>query len=169
MAQPKSRDWLQIVGNLSVVAGLALVALQLNQSAHLMRAELGSSSYDRVLAANHMIVDGELAAVWAKTYEAPTELTLTEMVRLDGYLDSLVDNVEAEHWLLGLGIFEGSIEEMVSIYAGIISGNKFAMSWWLEAKSNYPPDLVAQFDRHINNAAHPVDIDRYRRIKSRLQ
>jgi hypothetical protein len=52
MARPKSRDWLQIIGNPSVVGGLALVALQLNQSTFLMRAELGSSSYDRVLAAN---------------------------------------------------------------------------------------------------------------------
>ena len=57
MNQVRSRDWLQIIGNFSVVAGLVLVAIQINQTSHLVRAELGSNASDRYLAVNQIFTD----------------------------------------------------------------------------------------------------------------
>jgi hypothetical protein len=85
MSQTKSRDWLVVIGNFSVVAGLILVAFQINQSAFLVRAEIGASSYNRLVENHRVTVDASFAAVWAKSLEQPANLTITEMIQLDGF------------------------------------------------------------------------------------
>jgi hypothetical protein len=55
--QTNSRDWLMIIGNFSVVAGLILVAFQINQSSYLVRAEIGSNSYNRLVENDRMMLD----------------------------------------------------------------------------------------------------------------
>ena len=171
MSQTRSRDWLVVIGNFSVVAGLILVAFQINQSAFLVRAEIGTSSYNRLVESDRVIVDPSFAEVWAKSLEQPENLTITEMIQLDGYLYSLIDLLEGDQWLYDIGIYEGSNEDLLAYTSGFIASNRFAMSWWTEMKSEYgryQPVLVDEIDRHISSLQVKNGVERFKRIQSRL-
>ena len=171
MSQTKSRDWLVIIGNFSVVAGLILVAFQINQSTFLVRAEIGTSSYDRLVENDRVTVDPSFAEVWAKSLEQPENLTISEMIQLDGYLYSLINSLEGDQWLYDIGIYEGSNEDLLAYTSGFISSNRFAMSWWTEVKSKYQqyqPILVEEIDRQISSVQVENGVERFKRIQSRL-
>jgi hypothetical protein len=168
MDQVKSRDWLQIAGNFSVVAGLILVAYQINQSAHFVRAELGMQGTERYLMADQIVADTGFAEVWARSYENPEDLTLADMIQLEAYLTSLLGNLDGDNWLWELQIYEGTVDENIPHIGNILGGNKFAMSWWDEFKTDYAPEIVSKLDQHLANQPSHFRIDRYKRIKSRL-
>ena len=169
MNQAKSRDWLQIVGNFSVVAGLILVALQINQSSNFVRAELGMHGTERYLMVDQILADASFAAVWAKSYEHPADLTLAEIIQIEAYLKSLLSNLDGDNWLYELQIYEGSTDdESVPYVANIIGGNKFAMAWWDESKSDYTPEIIGKLDQYLANQTSYFRIQRYERIRSRL-
>jgi hypothetical protein len=168
MNQTRLRDWLEIVGIFSVVAGLILVAFQINQSSFLVRAELGSNAYDRMVSVDQTFIDANFAEVWAKSYEQPEDLTFAEMIQLEGYLTSLLDYLESEKWLYDLDIYEGSIDLLIPYFVGPIIGNRFATAWWAETKSIFDRDLADKIDQQIANSSVNFDIERYQRIRSRL-
>ena len=171
MSRTESRDWLVIIGNFSVVAGLILVAFQINQSAFLVRAEIGSNSYNRLVENDRVTVDQSFAEVWAKSLEQPENLTISEMIQLEGYLNSLINSLEGDEWLYDIGIFEGTNEDLLSYTSGIISSNRFAMSWWTETRpehQKYQPVLVEKIDRQISGVPCESDVERLKRIQSRL-
>ena len=168
MNQSKLRSWLEIIGNFSVVAGLIFVAFQINQSTILVRAELGSISYDRLVAVDQTFVNENFARVWAMSHENPEDLTLAEMIQLDGYLTSFMDFLESEIFLYGLDIYEGSIELVIPFYSQTITSNRFASAWWSESKSVFSNDLVDLIDTEVANPSTNLDIERFQRIMSRL-
>jgi hypothetical protein len=168
MSATKSRDWIQIAGNFSVVAGLVLVAFQINQSSYLVRAELGSNSYSQAVSIEQLAVDPELAEVLAKSLERPEDLTVSEMIQLEGYFNSLVIQLAGDNWLYELDIFEGSLDEDLPYFVAAIGGNRFALSWWIEVRQTYPPAFVERVDTQLANPPFKIDIDRYRRIQSRF-
>jgi hypothetical protein len=166
-----SRDWLMIIGNFSVVAGLILVAFQINQSSYLVRAEIGSNSYNRLVENDRMMLDPSLAEVWAKSLTQPENLKVSEMVQLDSYLYALIDSIEGDEWLYDIGIYEGSNDDYVAYTSGMISGNRFALSWWTEKKSEYQafqPGLVEKIDRRISSVPIENHVEKFKRIQSRL-
>ncbi|MEE4299151.1 MAG: hypothetical protein V2J24_06890, partial [Pseudomonadales bacterium] len=74
--------WVQGLSALGILFGLVLVTLELNQSARLVRAELGSGSmeYRQNLLTS---VRGEtLAAALAQSIDDPTHLTREQQVVL---------------------------------------------------------------------------------------
>ncbi len=168
MNQVKSRDWLQIAGNFSVVVGLILVAYQINQGSHFVRAELGMHGTERYLMVEQITADASFSEVWAKSYEHPEDLTLAEMIQIEGYLMSLLSNLDGDNWLWDLQIYEGTVDENIPYHANIIGGNKFAVAWWNESKSDYTPEFVSKVDQYLANPTSHFRIDRYERIKSRL-
>ncbi len=169
MNQVKSRDWLQIVGNFSVVAGLILVAFQVNQSSHFVRAELGMQGTERYLMVDQILADASFAEVWAKSYEHPEDLTLAEMIQIEGYLKSLLSNLDGDNWLYELQIYEGTVDDYsIPWVADTIGDNRFAMAWWAESKSDYTPEIIGKLDQYLAGQTSHFHIDRYERIKSRL-
>ena len=168
MKKSRSRDWLQILGHFSVVAGLLLVAYQIHQSSHFIRAELGSNATDRYLAVNQILANPDMAAVWAKSHAYPENLTLEEMVHLEGYLSSLVANLIAEAWLYDLEIYEPALDHAIPYFADIIGGNKFAVAWWAETKVSVPPHIVEKMDKRMASVAAHYDLKRYERMRSQL-
>jgi len=168
MNPTKSRDWIQIAGNFSVVAGLVLVAFQINQSSFLIRAELGINSYNQAISIEQLGVDLEFAEALAKSHEQPENLTVSEMIQLEGYFNSLLIQLAADNWLYEIGIYEGSLDEDLPYFVAAIGGNEFAMSWWIEVRPTYPADFVKRVDTHLANPPFKLNINRYRQIQSRF-
>ena len=83
MTSEKLVKWLQILGNFGLIAGLGLVALQIQQNTDIAKAQMISD--DRaVLVALKIAVIGENPAVaLSKAMDSPDELTTEDMIVLD--------------------------------------------------------------------------------------
>jgi hypothetical protein len=74
MDTAKVANWLQIIGNLGIVGGLVLVAVQINQSSEIARAEQISKGYEYVMQIP-VQMPVEVIDAYAKSYLEPLSLT----------------------------------------------------------------------------------------------
>ena len=107
MDKNKLTEWLGILTNLGVIAGIALLAYELNQNAALMRAEMHAmraeaKSERQMFLAN----DGEIARIAAKMIsegfpanrDAMSSLTVEERFRYGVFLEGFKEAVANWHY-----------------------------------------------------------------------
>ena len=166
-------DWtgiLQLIGTLGLIAGLVLVAVQIHQNSNLMRAELSSIRHDAWIEIDSAKRDENFSRVLAKAIEQPDNLSLAEMIEMDGYLMNFFAQLDREYVLSSLKPFlcdpGKTVKENVELYMG----NQFAQSWWMEQKSEklWSKPMLEAIDFEIQNLSSTRDRDFYERIKSRI-
>ena len=168
MQANRIKEWLQIVGSFGVLAGLILVALQIQQNTVLVRAELTSSMWDAWIGIDASKQSENFAGVLAKAIESPQDLTMAEMIELDGYLFTYIDQLGREREMYLSGIFDEPPEVLVRISIHDYFGNEFARSWWEETKWKFLPDIVEIIDREMESISANQDIEYFGRIRARL-
>ena len=111
-------EWLGILTNLGVIAGIALLAYELNQNAALMRAEMHAmraeaKSERQMFLAN----DGEIARIGAKmisdgfpaSRDAIAGLTVEERFRYGVFLEGLKEAVSNWHYLCQQALLDSEL------------------------------------------------------------
>jgi len=123
-------NWLQVIGNLGLIAGLVLVAVQINQNTELSRAQMISEGW--LSAAEDLdarAAENPTSSI-ARAQTDPHQLTQEDMIILDGLATAewlrtiLVEKIS----LLGYEVLP--IEDMSRIFVRQQLGNPFAMAWW---------------------------------------
>jgi len=163
--------WLTLGANLGVLMGITLVAYEINQATVTTRAEMISSYQDRWVTIDLSWQSEDLASAWAKAIESPEDLTLTEMIQLNGFMWSYIDHVSTNRLLWDLGVFEepqGTIEDIYLTNAALFFGNKFTQSWLAENRVELNPRTTAAIDRALETVATGQNLDFYKRIKTRI-
>jgi len=168
MKASKISEWLQVIGSFGLLAGLILVALQIQQNTILVRAELVSNASDAWINIDASKQSENFASVLAKSIVNPQELTTAEILELDGYLFTYIDQLDRDRDLYDLGVFDTPPEALVRGSLSDYFGNEFARAWWVETKWKCELNIVEAFDREIENISVSQDIDYIERIKSRL-
>jgi hypothetical protein len=87
-------NWLQIIGNLGLVIGLVLVAVQIKQNNDLAKAQLLSDGWLAVMQRQTALFGENPAASIARGSVTPDQLTDEDLVVLDA--------VSVSEWILGL-------------------------------------------------------------------
>ncbi len=168
MQSIKMSEWLQVVGSFGVLAGLILVAFQIQQNTTLVRAELDSNASDAWIAIDASKQSEDFARVLAKAIESPRDLTVAEMVELDGYLFTYVDQLVRDRDLYLLGVFDAPPEVLINNSLHDYFGNEFARSWWEETKWKFGSAIVGIIDREMESISATQDIEYFGRIRARL-
>ena len=168
MTSSKLSDWLQIIGTFGVLAGLILVTLQMKQSTALVRAELRSNADDAWINIDASKQSEIFSQVLAKSIVEPQNLTNAEILELDGYLFTYIDQLLRDSALYRQGISEDSPAALVHGSLHDYFGNKFARVWWAETKWKFDPELVAIIDREMKNVSITQDLDYIERIKAQF-
>jgi len=172
----KKRDLGQTIGilaNFGVLAGIILLVLELNQATLISQAEMISSHNDRWVTIDLSWQDRDFAAAWAKAIEAPDELTVTEMIQLNGFMWSYFDHIDTTEELSELGIFNDSfafdtVEQIINSNAYIFFGNKFSQAWLAENRQNLNPRMIELVDQASTRISADENLDSYRRIKTKI-
>jgi hypothetical protein len=167
MDRSKLGSALTHLGNLAVLAGIVLVAIEINQNSVLVEAQLESELYAAWVDIDASKQSEAFAEVLAKAIEQPEQLTLAEMVELDGYLYSYFDLLWRREQLHSFGIgddLETEIRGNIRDYFG----NPFAHAWWEETKFKYGPEFVATFERVLSEISPEQDAQFFGRIEERL-
>ena len=168
MTSSKLSDWLQIIGTFGILAGLILVTLQMKQSTALVRAELRSNAVDSWINIDASKQSETFSQVLAKSIVEPQNLTASEILELDGYLFTYIDQLVRDSDLYKQGISEEPPQALVHGSVQDYFGNKFARVWWAETKWKFDSELVGMIDMEMNNVSITQDIDYIGRIKAQF-
>jgi hypothetical protein len=124
-----TRSWVEIGSVVALVAGLALVSVQIKQSTDITRIQLETS-----LIQNWRMVDStrqseEFAKVLAKSIEQPQDLTLAEFFELDAYYLGVTDQIQSLASQVEAGYGDSTLDDSYALNAEIYFGNSFASAW----------------------------------------
>jgi len=127
MKTDKISRWLILGANIGVVLGLLLVALQIRQEAELTKMQLFSDHTNaRKEWAQAMMGDSPMSVV-AKSIERPKDLSLEELLIMDHYFISALNELRRLELLRNLGLDTGTyIEGFHHFYFG----SNFAQTWY---------------------------------------
>ena len=160
MKSERLNSWLQIASNFGLIAGLVLIAVQIQQTRDLTRLQMQLD----LLAASQQMEQGllgeEPGIAWAKSIRDPTSLSDAEVKSIDSYLINQLNHWE---WLVSMenaGLEEiGELERSIRKNAWFFFGNPFARRWWVSVRDpgEWDPDLVRLLDAQIAKLGDDVN------------
>ena len=132
MESGKLANWLQILGNVGLVAGLILVAVQIKQNTDATKAQMisdGLAHYANLFLA---IAGEEAASAWSKAIDAPDALSTEEIIVLDQVQFAHYFLTARTEYIAGLGYATLATEE-----AEILSNAGRTVSFFLTNPHGY--------------------------------
>ena len=160
MDTTKVANWLQIFGNLGLLVGLILVAFQINQATYLVQNQLVSDQYsDRMMARVAMMGENP-ADTFAKAVFEPEQLTDTELVVMDAWMEREISYWRRVKQLADAGVYPPELWEQHRTQVDYALASKFGRTWWALSRDQYlqsDTDFVIAIDAVIQ--ALPKDDD----------
>jgi hypothetical protein len=166
-------DWMKLIGNLGVFAGLVLVALQMQQANHIARSEQ-QAERDKAYQDMEIGIMGENAAsAWVKSEFDPASMTREEMRIMDAYLinEFIVIRRTAIREAAGLEP-EGAAKLAVENSAPYFFSSDFARIWWKYEQKNQVdtwPNLVKYMNETIEKTDRNGTAKWWLRIEKELR
>ena len=90
MKLSKWNDWLQLAASLGVIAGLLLVAWELQQNTRHARADAALALNDGFMEVAKIEMQAEFAGLWLKVHADPESLSDLEHAQFSAYLEMVV-------------------------------------------------------------------------------
>jgi hypothetical protein len=128
--------------------------VQLDQNSDLLRTQILGDESRRVIDQEWLFVGENGARVWARSIDAPTELSREEARIMDSYLWSVVENWRHTYRLARERIGDADWRSRVTSEASYFFGNPYARGWWRSYSrdnSDLPPDLVEHIDTQLRD------------------
>jgi len=167
---PRSaREIAEVTGVVSVVAGLMLVAYQINQATRIASAQARAEYSAGWRSVDATRQSENFAEVLAKSIYHPNELTPGEVLELDAYYTGIMDQIESAKANWEAGIRSSHWSTTVDFLAPTYFGNEFARAWWNQSKEQYARGLGEEFVAAMDAAMKPADSDRQKRLIEALQ
>ena len=146
------KDTVELIGIAAIVASLIFVGLQLQQDRLLVRSEVGAVSLEFAATVYLAMSDPDISDPWAKMLDQPQNLTPSEILRIDGYLEAVRSVMLRECYLMAMGVFV-ECEALVGGLAENYFANEYAQTWW---RHNHGPNPVGTHG-FINQVVIGVD------------
>ena len=139
--------WLSVAANIGILAGLILVAIELNQTAKLARAEFitdGNNVANQIYAS--MIGENPLAAV-ARSFECPEKMDFEDFVVLDTYLFTMFNHLYRNYQLSQEGLYsDEDWKTAIGQLAHWLLKYPFGRAWWEKDGKLF---FAAEFAEHV--------------------
>jgi hypothetical protein len=146
----KINAWLSLGASLGILAGLILVAVQIQQATDVARAEFLSVGFEAAMKSNELIVGENLSNAWIKAMTNSDQITDEEILIISAYL--------SREWLHNTRIvmitkrgYTGLPEThdaTVRKWVFQLLGNETAIRWWRNRQEFVDP-IVPEFKSAI--------------------
>jgi hypothetical protein len=147
-------SWLSLIANIGILAGLVLVAIELNQSTDQLRLELVFQTTQKLFEINQDLLGDNPNPAIAKSITDPENLTYEEFMTADSFLLNLLNEWEDRFFIHEAGLIsDRDWKRHIDENASWTLGYRFAQTRWQSLKSVYEPE----FARYVDQAL--VDID----------
>jgi hypothetical protein len=149
----KLNQWLMLVSHLGILAGLILVAIQIDQETQLTRIQIFSDATNARIQMHESMLGDNPAPIVMKSLTDPEALSLEELRVMDAYLLTAVNEARLRLVLAqeGLRVNSGEEENILFFYFG----NPFAQAWWRQFTADGEDmsiEINAELDRIIRSA-----------------
>jgi hypothetical protein len=166
----RTNRWLTPLANIAILAGIVLVAYELNQNAALTRTSLVNEGN---LVQNQLWADimGEAPTeVLARAVECPEEMTYADAMVMDAYLFTSMNMLYRDYQLAQEGIFtDADWRRAVENYAGWYLGNEYGLAWWDEvAKNFFSGEFVSHVEAQFDSIQGKDSYSYWLKLRSRL-
>ena len=159
MNTTKLSPWLTIIANLGLVAGMVLVAYEINQNSQLARSALVNEGN---IASNQFWENlmGETPTdVIALAVECPEAMTYSDFMVMDAFLFTGMNLLYRNYELAQEGIFtDEDWKEVVEVYAAWYLGNPFGRAWWDDEARHF---FAVEFADHVDKQLEGTVKDSY--------
>lgn len=163
----KFRVWNEIaelVGIAAIVASLVFVGLQMRQDHVFARSDLGAGSFESLASLRLEMAGSEFAATYARMLEQPAQLTITEQLQVNAYLDAAKFLIIRECYLVKRGIF-GECSVLVREYGPYFFGSHYAQAWWRLQSAKDLTFLATWVDDEIASIDPDYNLDELRAVQ----
>jgi len=157
MTLKKITKWLQLIGNLGLLAGLGLVAVQIQQGNNLARAQFRAEASKTYADMEIAMLGENPTTAWVKSVFDPASMTREEIRIMDGYLVQELGiirrtMIREQAGLEAPGTFAARVQDTAYFF-----GNEFAQTWWKyeQVHQTQNPELVRLMNEAI--ASHEKD------------
>ena len=155
---------LTLIANTGVIVGLVFLALEMQQTSAIATAEARLAYSAGWRSVDESRQDASFAEVLTKSIEAPEELSLTEVVRLDGYYSGILDQMLSAQTARATGIVDGPFTDVANSIGAIYFSNEFARSWWMHVRSEWSQASGGRFQQVVDNAILAGELGRTQRM-----
>lgn len=164
-----TKQIIDAAGVLSVVAGLLLVAYQINQANDFASAQARAEFSAGWRSVDSTRQSDDFAEVLAKSIYHPDELTPGEILELDAYYTGVMDQIQSAKANWEAGVRSSHWQVTVDFLAPTYFGNEFSRSWWNFAQAEYAKGEGDEFVAAIDAAIKAAEPDRQKRLIGALQ
>jgi hypothetical protein len=134
-----------LAANLGVIAGLILVAVQINQNTAITKAQIANDYYIADMTLELAMMGENPADSFNKAVYAPDEITTADAVVLDRYFNYGMVQIQRLQKMDELGMAYEGWRERVN-YLRWHFGNEVGQRWWNEVKDGYPDEFREYVD-----------------------
>ena len=156
MNSDRVNSWVAILANVGILAGLVLVAIELNQNTEQLSLELMWQVNERMMENNRAHLGDNPTPIFVKSIVNPEELTYEEFHVAGAFVLNYLGVWEDRYFLYQAGLL--SDEEWKHYIDDDISytlGNRFAQELWRTHKKLFEPVLV----QYVDELLPDVDTD----------
>ena len=145
MISEKINRWLTLTANAGVIAGLVLVAVQINQNTQITKAQIANDYFLADMALELAMMGENPADSWNKAVYDPDALTTEDAVVLDRYFNYGFVQIQRLHEMDKMGMAHEGWKERIN-YLQWHLGNEVGRRWWEEVKDGYPDEFREEVD-----------------------
>ena len=159
-----TKDFIEASGMIAVVAGLLLVAYQINQATQIATAQARAEFSAGWRSVDSTRQSENFSEVLAKSIYRPGELKPGEILELDAYYTGVLDQIQSAKINWETGIRSTHWQSTVDFLASSYFGNEFSRSWWNQVKEQYARGEGEEFVAVIDAALDASDPDRQKQV-----
>jgi hypothetical protein len=171
MALRNLNNWIQIATNLSILAGLILVIVQIQQNTEAIHTQILTQDHQSEIELEQNMLGENPAVIWAKSIESPKSLNLAEQRVLEAYLWSQLERWRFAYEMAELGNAPpDKWKEGVERQAAFFLGSGYGLAWWKSTREHVltlPAELRDLIDQSIS-AGPPTKIY-FERVLKKLE
>ncbi len=145
-------SWLSLIASVGILAGLILVAIELNQNTDQLRMQLTFQANQKIFENNRDLLGDNPTPAYAKAITDPENLTYEEFLTADSYVLNLLNEWEDRFFIYEAGLipdrdWKRHIDE--DIYW--VLGSRFAQTRWQTNKSSFESEFAQYVDQALIN------------------
>ena len=167
----KLNHWLTLISNVTILIGLILVAVEINDNTRAVRSQEVGALHEMSLTRQSVLLSENVNQAYTKSLLSPGELTFEEMSLLINYIAMTLNNLERSYMAYTNGIIteEDWNDQLYTV--PIYLGTEFGQTLWVQLKNDYSnlPDFVDALENALANSPVVPDDEFYIELHERLQ
>ena len=147
-------SWLSLIASVGILAGLVLVAIELNQNTDQLRLQLVFQTTQKLFENNRDLLGENPTPTIAKSITNPEDLTYDEFLIASSFVLNQLNEWEDRYFIHEAGLIsDQDWKRHIDENIGWTLGNRFAQRYWSVSSAVFEPE----FTEYVDSAITTID------------